>query len=158
MFPCCFHIYSHFLHWSPQSHPWSWNQLFLNSYEFDVLTSFFPWIMNICNGTWNVESFSEDFQLVLSIFTGEITISSVQLSHVRFCNPMDCSTPGFPIRFHQLPEPTQTRPSCWWCHPTISSSVVPFSSHLQSFPASGFFPMSQLSASGGQSIGASAST
>ena len=45
-----------------------------------------------------------------------------------------------------------------WCHPTISSSVVPFSSRLQSFPASGSFLMSQLFASGGQSIGASAST
>ena len=45
-----------------------------------------------------------------------------------------------------------------WCHPTISSSVVPFSSHLQSFPASGCFEMSQLFASGGQSIGVSAST
>ena len=44
-----------------------------------------------------------------------------------------------------------------WCHPTISSSVIPFSSSLQSFPASGSFPMSQLFASGGQSIGASAS-
>ena len=44
-----------------------------------------------------------------------------------------------------------------WCHPTISSSVVPFSSHLQSFPASGSFQMSQLFAWGGQSIGASAS-
>ena len=44
-----------------------------------------------------------------------------------------------------------------WCHPTISSSVVPFSSHLQSFPASGSFPMSQVFASGGQSIGISAS-
>ena len=43
------------------------------------------------------------------------------------------------------------------CHPNISSSVVPFSSCLQSFPASGFFPMSQLTASGDQSIGASAS-
>ena len=45
-----------------------------------------------------------------------------------------------------------------WCHPTISSSVVPFSSHLQSFPASGSFLVSQLFASGGQSIGVSAST
>ena len=44
-----------------------------------------------------------------------------------------------------------------WCHPTVSSSVVPFSSCLQSFPASGSFPMSQFFASGGQSIGASAS-
>ena len=47
--------------------------------------------------------------------------------------------------------------SWWWCHPTISSSVIPFSSCLQSFPASASFPMSQLFASGGQSIGASAS-
>ena len=45
-----------------------------------------------------------------------------------------------------------------WCHPTILSSVIPFSSCLQSFPASGSFPVSRLFASGGQSIGASAST
>ena len=49
-------------------------------------------------------------------------------------------------------------PSSQGSHPTISSSVVPFSSHLQSFPASGSFPMSQLFTSGGQSIGISAST
>ena len=49
-------------------------------------------------------------------------------------------------------------PSSRWCHPAISSSIVPFSSHLQSFPASGSFQMSQLFASCGQSIGASAST
>ena len=48
-------------------------------------------------------------------------------------------------------------PLSWWCHPTISFSIIPFSSHLQSFPASGSFPMSQLFASGGQSIGVSAS-
>ena len=48
-------------------------------------------------------------------------------------------------------------PSSWWCHPTVSSSVVPFSSHLQSFPASGSFPVSQFFAWGSQSIGASAS-
>ena len=61
------------------------------------------------------------------------------------------------------PSPTprvypNSRPSSWWCHPTISSSVVPFSSHLQSFPSSGSFLMSELFASGGQSIGVSAST
>ena len=50
-----------------------------------------------------------------------------------------------PCPHHHLPEFTQTqRPSSRWCHPTISSSVVPFSSRLQSFPASGSFPMSQL--------------
>ena len=48
-------------------------------------------------------------------------------------------------------------PSSQWCHPTISSSVVPFSSHLESCPASGSFPMSQFFSSGGQSIGVSAS-
>ena len=48
-------------------------------------------------------------------------------------------------------------PSSWWCHPTISSSLVSFSSCLQSFPASGSFPVSQFFTSGGQSIGVSAS-
>ena len=59
------------------------------------------------------------------------------------------------------PSPTpgvhsNSRPSSQWCHPAISSSVVPVSSCLQSFPASGSFPMSQLFAWGGQSIGVSA--
>ena len=49
-------------------------------------------------------------------------------------------------------------PSSWWCHPTILSSVIPFPSCLQSFPASGYFPVSQFFPSGGQSIGVSAST
>ena len=49
-------------------------------------------------------------------------------------------------------------PLSWWCHPTISSSVIPFSSCLQSFPASGSFQMSRFFTSGGQSIGVSAST
>jgi len=48
-------------------------------------------------------------------------------------------------------------PSSWWCHPIISSSVILFSSCLQSFPASGSFPMSQFFTSSGQSIGVSAS-
>ena len=57
------------------------------------------------------------------------------------------------------PTPWACSSSCslsWWCHPTISSSVIPFSSCLQSFPASGSFPMSQFFTSGGQSTGASA--
>ena len=52
---------------------------------------------------------------------------------------------------------SNSRPLSWWCHPTISSSVVPFPSCLQSFPASGSFPMSRVFASGCQSIGTSAS-
>ena len=59
------------------------------------------------------------------------------------------------------PTPTVYPNSCplsWWCHATISCSVVPFSSCPQSFPATGSFQMSQLFVSGGQSIGVSAST
>ena len=59
------------------------------------------------------------------------------------------------------PTPRDYSNSCplsWWYHPTISSSVIPFSSCPQSFPASESFPISQISTSGGQSIGASAST
>ena len=85
--------------------------------------------------------------------------SSVQLlSRVQLCDPMDCSTPGLPVH-HQLVELyPNSCPLSWWCHPTISSPVVPFSSCPQSFPASGSFPMSQLYTSGGQCIGVSAST
>ena len=64
---------------------------------------------------------------------------------------IDCSTPGFPV-YHQFLELTQTHD-----HPTISSSVVPFSFRLQSFPASGSFPVSHFFTSGGQSTGVSAS-
>ena len=53
---------------------------------------------------------------------------------------------------------SNSRPLSLWCHPTISSSVIPFSSCFQSFPASGSFQMGQFFTSGGQSIGVSAST
>ena len=73
------------------------------------------------------------------------------------CNPMDCSTPGLPVLQYLL-EFAQTQcPLSQWCWLTISSSVTPFSSCPQYFLASGYFPMSWLFTSGGQSIGASAS-
>ena len=102
-----------------------------------------------CIGTWNVRSMNQ----------GKIT--SVQLGGSVMSDSL------------QPHEPQQTRPPCpsptpgvyanscplnWWCHPTISSSAMPFSSCLQSFPASVSFQMSQLFAWGGQSIGVSAST
>ena len=71
-------------------------------------------------------------------------------------DPMGCSRPGFPVHH---PTPRACSNSCLssrWCHPTISSSVIPFSC-LQSLPASGSFPMSQFFASGGPSIGVSIS-
>jgi len=99
---------------------------------------------------------------VIDIFLMQINLhlvllSSVQsLSRVWLCDPMDQHARP------PCPSPTpracsNSCPSCWWCHPTISSSVVPFSSSLQSCPASGFFPMSRFFTSGGRSIGVSAS-
>ena len=95
-----------------------------------------------------------------------VQFSSVAQSCPTLYDPIDCSTPGFPVH-HQLPEPTQTRVhSVGNCHPNIlssssvmpfSSPVMPFSSHLQSFPASGSFQMSHFFTSGGQSIRVSAS-
>ena len=67
------------------------------------------------------------------------------------------------LQHARLPCPSPTPGACtnsclssWWCHPTISSSVVPFFSCIQSFPSSGSFPRSQFFTSGGQSIGVSA--
>ena len=85
------------------------------------------------------------------------SVSLVAQSCPTLCDPMDCSTPGLPVH-HQFSEFTQTH--VHWIGDaiqTISSSVIPFSSHLHSVPASGSFPTSQFFASGGQSIGASAS-
>ena len=86
---------------------------------------------------------------------------SVQFSHSVVC---DFLWPhGLQHDKPPCPSPTpgvypNSCPLSQWCHPTISSSVIPFSSCPQSFPASGSFQMSQLFASGGQSIGVSAST
>ena len=83
--------------------------------------------------------------------------SSVTQLCPTLCDAMNHSTPGLPVH-HQLPEFTQNScPSSHWCHPAISSSVIPFSSCPQALPASGSFPMSQLFTWGGQSTGVSAS-
>ena len=84
-----------------------------------------------------------------------VQFSSVTQSCPTLCDPMNRSTPGLPVH-HQLLEFTHSHPSSQWCHPAISSSVVPFSSCPQSLPASESFPMSQLFAWGSQSIGVSA--
>ena len=84
----------------------------------------------------------------------------------HFLVQFSCSVVSDSLRPHTrppCPSPTprvypNSCPLSWWCHPTILSSVVPFSSHLQSFPGSGCFQMSQFFTSGGQSIGVSAST
>ena len=89
---------------------------------------------------WDIQSVSQ--------FSHSVVSSSLQphgLQHAR--PPCPSPTPGVY---------SNSCPLSRWCHPTISSSVSPFS-HLQSFPASGSFQMSQFFASGGQRIGASAS-
>ena len=84
---------------------------------------------------------------------GKLWPTSVQFSHLVVSDsarpPCPSPTPGV----H-----SNSCPSCRWCHPAISFSVVPFSSRLQSFSASGSFQMSQFFTSGGQNIGVSAST
>ena len=80
------------------------------------------------------------------------------------CSVMSDSLGPHGLQHARCPCPSPTPGACsnscplnWWCHSTISSSVVPFSSCLQSCPASGSFPMSQFFTSGGQNIGVSAS-
>ena len=86
-----------------------------------------------------------------------VQFSSVTQSCPTVCDPMDCSYARLPCPSTTPGAYSNSCPSSWWCHPIISSSVVPFSSRLQSFPASGSFWMSQFFASVSQRIGVSAS-
>ena len=108
-------------------------------------------ITNLTTSNWSIQVFYffmiQAHQSVQ--FSHSVVPDSSQphgLQHVR--PPYLLPTPG---------DCSNSCPSSWWCHPTISSSVIPFSSCLQSFPASGSFPRRQFFASGGQSIRASAS-
>ena len=86
-----------------------------------------------------------------------VQFSSVTQSCLTLCDPMDCSTPGFPVHY-QLPEFTQTH--VHWVSNAIQPShslLSPSPPAFNFFPASGSFPMSQFFASGGQSIKVSAS-
>ena len=108
--------------------------------------------LGLDTGDYNNNTHNDIYKLCDSV-----QFSSVAQSFLSLCNPMDCSTPRPPC-----PSPTprvysNSCPLSWWWHPTISSSVAPFSSCPQSFPASGSFPISHFFASGGQSIGVPAS-
>ena len=90
------------------------------------------------------------------------TIGSVQFSSVQSLSHDNLRPHGLQHAIPPCPSPTSwvysnSCPLSWWCHPTISSSVIPFSYCIQFFPASGSFQMSQFFTSGGQSIGVSAS-
>ena len=103
-------------------------------------SSILAWRIPMDRGAWQLTVFSS------VEFSHSVMSDSLQ-PHAR--PPCPSPTPGV----HPNPFPSSR-----WCHPTISSSVVPFSSCPQSFPASGSFPMSQLFASGGKTIRVSAST
>ena len=113
-----------------------------------LLNTFCLWFLHL----WSRRLELSDLTLLLFR-----SVQSVQsLSRVRLF-----ATPWIPARQASLSITnsgvhSDSRPSTQWCHPAISSSVVPFSSCPQSLPASGSFPMSQLFTSAGQSIGVSA--
>ena len=114
--------------------------------------------------SWDSLCYSVHFQQftylqIQLVYTGHFSVSqfsrSVVSDSLRPHEPQHARPPhpSPTLRVHPNPCPLSR-----WCHPTISTSVVPLSSCPQSFPASGSFPMSQLFTSGGQSIGVSAST
>jgi len=117
-------------------------------------------------GLWLGSSPGTWVQILLHGFKSQSQVDSFSSSSAQFSRSVvsDSLWPHEPQHARPpCPSPTpgvhpNPRPLSRWCHPTISSSVVPFSSCPQSYPASGSFQMSQLFASGGQSIGVSAST
>ena len=99
------------------------------------------------SSAWGLRNFSPCKSVQFSFSVMSESLQPHKLQHAR--PPCPSSTPGVN---------TNSCPLSQWCHPTISSSVVPFSSCIQSFPISGSFQMSQLFTSGGQNIGVSALT
>ena len=141
-------VYSGFsvlFHWSLCVYLYWYHSVFILSWNLvrQVLQLFFSKIIFVILGP-------SHFHINLK------SVCSVAQSCPILCDPMGCSTPGLPVH-HQLLEFTQTH-----VHRVSDaiqpSSVILFSSCFQSFPVSGSFPMSHLFASGGQSIGVSAST
>ena len=109
-----------------------WERSFLN----------YPWVCTL----WRFLPNSKTSTVQFSRSVVSDSLRPHGLQHARY--PCPSPAPG---------ACSNSCPLSWWCHPTISSSGVPLSSCLQSFPASGSFPVSQFFASGGQSIGPSAS-
>ena len=121
-------------------------KLFLPFHLYPVVwinQSFLVYILNINTTNNNPGILTLSVQFSRSVMSNSLWSHGLQ--HTR--PPCLSPTPGVY---------SNTCPLSWWCHPTISSSVVPFSSRLQSFPASGSLQMSQFFASGGQSVGVSA--
>ena len=111
--------------------------------------------------TWQaaVHGVAEESNVTFSVLQKQLDIGccSVTKSRLTLCDPVNCSMPDFPVLHYLLGVCSKSCPLSQWWYSTISSSVIPFSSCPQSFPASRSFQMSQLFTSGGQSIGVSAS-
>ena len=121
--------------------------LVLTSYNLIIVCM--PDCISRQKASWRNDSeFLYSNHLAWHLAKRQYSIDVQSLSRVWLCNPVDCSMPPFWVCSNSCPLSRR-------CHPTISPFVIPFSSCLQSFPASGFLPVSQLFASsGGQSIGA----
>ena len=160
--------------------------LFLHPLGY-LLSSPYPSLCNICYhsnilSSWisSFPSFPTELWLCSLLFVFSLVLTISFLGGLLFFSPlsnasfessvqfswsvMSDSLPPHGLQHARPPCPSPTPgacsnscPSSQWCHPTISSCVIPFSSCLQSFPESGSFPMSQFFSSGGQSIGVSAS-
>ena len=132
----------------------------VDSYPHDliqIITKLLPQFQASCPHT---QAEKEKFLLhVFPLIKKENCFRSLPAVSQFSCSVVSDSLRPHGPQYARLPCPSPTPraysnscPSHWWCHTTISSSVIPFSSRLQSFPASGSFPMSQFLASGGQSI------
>ena len=135
-------------HVHPQQMPWNSGTACQVFPKFDFLTVQTP-LYTYLEEQYTTTQFSNQIKMISSVqFSCSVVSDSLRSHGPQHARPPCLSpTPGV----H-----SNSCPLSRWCHPTISSSVVPFSCP-QSFPASGFFQMSQLLASGGQSIGVSAS-
>ena len=125
------------------------------TYFFNLVVCFM--LMSFKSSLYYLDKNHSSIRSFANIFSKSVVFSSVRHS------VMSNSLQPHGLQHTRLPSPSLTPgacssscPSSWWCHPTISSSVIPFSSCLQSFPASGSFLVSQFFASDGQSIGVSA--
>ena len=127
------------------------------------------WVTFTCKGERVSNTMVENFNIILIYIIGQIIHTEKnKIKNQPFSSVQSSVVPNS-SRPHELqharppcPSPSpgvhpNSCPSSWWCHPAISSSIVPFSSCPQSLPTSGSFPMSQLFTWGGQSFGVSAS-
>ena len=132
------------------------SQMWLSNFHFILFSLSYLNISFLVCKIFAEKSSESPMEVPLYTQFSSVQFSSVAQSCPTLCNPIDCSTPGFPVH-HQLPEFTQTH--VHWVSDAIQPShpLIPFSSHLQSFPSSGSFHMSQFFASDGQSIEVSAS-